>query len=419
MEITYGEQDRGICIRDNSGTFFDAKRPIDPTKIVWKPWLDVQLPFLFDASGKTDFFEVTETRLTINYDLIASAFYLLSGWHEFVSEERDRYGRFPYRASIQHELGIVQLPVVNYYFDILKDAIEQFYDISLPFRLNGAFPFYIAVTHDIDNLHSGWLEEGFAALKKGRLASAFSLLIHKAKGKDLWNNLDTLLAFEHRRGITASYYFLPSQGMPHQIPHADYEVTDAEVTAYMEAVKEAGSEIGIHGPVGSHLKSDNLKKYLSLFDSEIAGGRFHYLAFEPGVTPQVLERAGLRYDSTLGFAEHTGFRNSFAHPFYLFDLENRRPTSVLEIPLVIMDQTLSQKKYMGIPPERAVEHVYPLLEEIRKFNGAAAILWHNNFFSSIKFGGWEEVLSDMISYGKQHGGAMGSVQKLIECIDRS
>jgi len=415
VKITYGTKNAGgIIIADHGDDFFQHKKSIDPQIAIRKNWNGTEIPFLFGPAGHKPFFKKEGNSTTVNYDIIASAFYFLSGWHEYYSEDRDEINRFPYQASIQQALDIATLPVVNYYFDILKEAVETHYNLKLESYPHLPFKFNLALTHDVDKLKSGWKEEGWAAVQNFKLFHLLQIVLQKISGRDPWTNLDELLAFTNTHGIQSSYYFLPEQRNIHGIDHADYDLGSREVQQIIHKIISIGAETGIHGPYGSHLNSKKLLRYIKKIGGKTTGGRFHYLCYDPKNTPQVLHESGLSYDSTLGFQEQIGFRNSIAHPFYLYDLRNDRPTSVLEIPLVIMDQTLAHQKYMNVSPEMALSHIHPVLEEIKKFKGGAALLWHNNFFSKVKYQGWKQVLNQTVNYCKKQDARIGTALSLYE-----
>jgi len=131
---------------------------------------------------------------------------------------------------------------------------------------------------------------------------------------------------------------------------------------------------------------------------KIDGNRFHFLMFDPIKTPSILESSGIKYDSTLGFAESIGFRRGTCFPFYLYDFQNQSISNVLEIPLMVMDASLSGQKYMNLNPTSAFSAIKPIIDEVHKFEGVFTILWHNTFFSKYKYTGWSAVLEETLTY---------------------
>ena len=93
--------------------FIESKKPIDVDAVFF---ID-DLPVLSSSMPeKKQWYEIRENSLFFYHDVLKSAFFLLSGMQEWHCSETDKFGRFPFAASIQKRLNIVQKPVVNYYF---------------------------------------------------------------------------------------------------------------------------------------------------------------------------------------------------------------------------------------------------------------------------------------------------------------
>jgi len=118
-------------------------------------------------------------------------------------------------------------------------------------------------------------------------------------------------------------------------------------------------------------------------------------------TALIQKKAGLVYDSTLGFAEQEGFRNSYCWPFKFYDFENDRPIDFWEIPLTAMEVTLFY--YRELDFDHIRESVESLVREVQKFNGIFSLLWHNNFFEEMEFPGITDFYLDLLDYFKSLG----------------
>ncbi len=174
-EVSYGTSSAAKLVIKRSNTcFFEGNSPI-PDNFVTQEWSEMEIPFLFDEIQCYPIIEEKSTQVVVNMDVIAPSFYFLSGWQEYYSPHRDKMGRFPYNASIQKKLKIVDIPVVNYYFDILKTAIEKAFKIKLTVDLWGEKESGVFLSHDIDKINSGWLEGSFGELKQGKLISALQV----------------------------------------------------------------------------------------------------------------------------------------------------------------------------------------------------------------------------------------------------
>ncbi|MBN4051215.1 polysaccharide deacetylase family protein [bacterium AH-315-M05] len=403
IEIGYGvDNESKIQIRAADTGFFE-KDEAYPQNIVWKEWDGRQIPFLFASDDADEIVNLSEGGAVINYDIISSAFYFLSGWQEHKNEKRDKFGRFPFGESIQYREKIIELPVVNYYFDILKYAVEQASDIKLNVKLWGDSNFVSFISHDIDKCQSAWKEGSYSELKRGRILSPFVLMAKKLFGNDDWFNFDKIIALEKKYGAKSTFYFLCERKKANLIPNADYDITGKKFQQVFDNILNNGSEIGIHGSIGTSNDPEKLKFEMSKINRDISGNRFHFLSYDVKHTPGVIERVGLKYDTTLGFAEHIGFRNSFCFPFFPYDIESDKPHEFLEIPLIVMDNTLDNPDYMNLSKHDALEKVQGLIREIKKFNGCFGLLWHNNFFSEYKYTGWGEVFEQILKYCSGEG----------------
>ena len=407
LDIHYGvDCSSRVQIETGAVDYFESKSPFDPSRVIWKEWRGTRIPFLFDREDR-DILVSRDGCAIIQFDIIAAAFYFLSGWQEFVSGKRDSIGRFPYEESLQARLGLIEIPVVNYYFDILRSAIESSYSMRLSSRTWSGHPFATVLTHDVDKCEKGWREDAFHALRGTRPAEVLRILGRRLRG-DAWFNFRQILALEQLYGAHSSFYFLPVRGTRAGLPNADYDVTHAKFRRVFEDIEKAGSEVGLHAGGGSHTDLSLIRRDLARLPGRIVGGRFHFLGFDVVRTPELLAEAGLRYDSTLGFPERFGFRSGLCSPFFLYDVVRDRPTEVVEIPLILMDTTLQHRQYMNLRPESAFDRIVPVMEEVRKFGGCLTVLWHNNYFTNHKYHGWRSVFEEILRYSRSAGGALVS-----------
>ena len=166
----------------------------------------------------------------------------------------------------------------------------------------------------------------------------------------------------------------------------------------MPSLKEQGNEIGLHGTLSSASSLDSLKKILLDFKSVTSqnsvGIRQHRLMWYHPMTARNHNFAGITYDSTLGFADHEGFRNSYCHPFKIFDFENNSVLPYWEIPLNVMDITLLHYRRYSFSSIK--ESVIGIIQEIKKFNGVFTILWHNSSLHEDAIPGITKLYTELI-----------------------
>jgi peptidoglycan/xylan/chitin deacetylase (PgdA/CDA1 family) len=404
--IGYAGSQRSIEVADLAGNFFQAQNPYPATPNN-RDWAGQQVPFFFDSQPEASLLDRQSDCVVINADIISAAFYLLSGWQEYFSESRDRHGRFPYLASVQKQYDFVALPVVNYYFDVLKTAVEHIIEQPLqPRRWAGNSNFAAFITHDIDSLHNGWKAPAKAMLLQGQFLKFGQQLWQHLTRPDVWDNLEVVAAVAAAYGARSTFFILPeSQTGADGTPNADYAVS-AALLQRLEVLKAQGCEISLHGSIGTATAAAHLEREVECLQHGTTGLRFHYLRWEPRQTPSIIEAANwFPYDSTLGFAEHFGFRNSYCHPFYPFDFATGTAHDFLEIPLNVMDATLHHPNYLQLQAEEILPALRPMLAEIEQFGGVLTLLWHNDHFDPANTVTGPQQFAEIMGYLQQRGAA--------------
>ena len=406
--IGYVSSQRPIEVAEASGRFFQQQNPY-PAAPNYREWAGQRVPFFFDSQPQAPLLDQRLDRVFINADIISAAFYLLSSWQEYFSETRDRHGRFPYAASVQQRYGFVALPVVNYYFDVLRAAVEHVTGRPLrPRRWAGGAPFAAFISHDIDNLRSAWKAPAKAALQRGQLLRFGQHLWQHLTRLDTWDNLEAVAAAVAEYGGRSTFFVLPTNRPGADgTPNADYRLTPA-LRQRLAQLRQQGAELGLHGSIGTASDAVQLAHEARALPESPAGLRFHYLCWEPRQTPLLLEQLvinGLRYDSTLGFAEHFGFRNCYCHPFYLFNFATGTAHSFLEIPLNVMDATLHHPNYLQLRAEEILSALQPMFAEVEKFGGVASVLWHNDHFDPDNTITGPRQFAEIMGYLQQRGAA--------------
>ncbi len=367
-----------------------------------------EIPVLFPCSQTTRWYSMDGNSIRFEHDILKSAFYLLSGYQEYHCDEGDEYGRFPWEASIQYKLGFTAIPVVNYYFELILEAFELFCDKNgLAFRKVERKAPVLFLSHDVDRIQKYSLRNMVyvglqlpGIISSGnRLAKRFRNVVDYTSGfflqkKDPYWSFSSLMEMEDQLGISSSWYFLEKTGKN----NSRYRFSDTRIRGLIGQLSASGHEIGIHGTMESSENYERLaaeiKRLSKVCEEDVTGIRQHFLKYKPALTPHIQEKAGLLYDATLGFAGQIGFRNSYAGPFRLYDFEKLSPMEVWQIPLNVMDVTLLN--YMNLPPEAIAEAVRPVMDEVARFKGVFALLWHNCNLDEEEFPGINEAYHNLL-----------------------
>jgi len=268
-------------------------------------------------------------------------------------------------------------------------------------------PFAVCLTHDIDNLfvpQKESLRESVrsALLLKGSSFRKSTRTLLNRKKNDYYN-LEKIIDLEKKAEATSSFYFLSLQP---QDPDFNYSLES--VTDRFELVKQNGCEIGLHAGHTANANFDKFiseKKYLEKVSGyEIIGNRNHYLKFDIPHSWEILSKAGIRYDTTYGYHNQVGFRNGMCYPYYPYNLESGQFSNVLEIPLVIMEDTLY--KYLLLNPEKSLALCKHLVDITKSYNGVLTFLWHNNHPLGLEF------YELFLKYCKENNAWMTSCEEL-------
>jgi peptidoglycan/xylan/chitin deacetylase (PgdA/CDA1 family) len=281
--------------------------------------------------------------------------------------------------------------------------------------------FAVALTHDVDTPWR-WTRIGVrgsaARLKRNvlhlRAAPAFreatalaAAPVHRLRGTDPNWRFREILARE-RAGST--FFVLAGHNDPHD--GAAPVRYDELRPRLVEAIRDAGGEIGLHG---SYTAADDLQRLveerakLEAVAGPVLGHRYHYLRVDPH---RNLTRLPFRYDTTLGFPDAVGFRAGIARPFHPWDFELDAPADILEIPLAAMDATLAEERYLGLSAKRAEPRLRALLDWAASNGGAFAVLWHPDRFDPLTSGGWDRLYWRFLDEIQARGGVCMSAGEL-------
>jgi hypothetical protein len=319
-------------------------------------------------------------------DLLATCFYMINSLQEYGAGNKDELGRFSYAQSYQHAFGVATKNLVQQYFD------ELYQHPKLRDEKNSGEHSSVFISHDIDNIHGAWLEDGFAALRHGQIHHLFRLLFNAAIYKPDWFNMDRIMNIHDEYDLKSTFFWLANKGKNRDgILNSDYDIRNEKVQQTIAQVKARGFENGIHKSVSDESFQSEQKK---LGFTPLAN-RYHFLKFSLPEGYNAIENAGLKMDASLGFAEHYGFRNSYGKAFQPYHIAENRPYNFVEVPLHVMDRTFFN--YMKTPAQHVADTVIRFFEE-NEYNCTLSILWHNNFFDSIKYKGYLQEYKKIIAY---------------------
>jgi peptidoglycan/xylan/chitin deacetylase (PgdA/CDA1 family) len=364
------------------------------------------VPFRPEAWGQVERGELPQG------DDLAAAFFHLARLEERRAP-RDRHGRFLASSSC---------------LDPLDPPLERLRrELGLPLPWYGSARFAVALTHDVD-VPWRWTQNGVrraAGRLKGHvlaqragpaLAEARGLAgvpIHKLRGSDPNWRFAEIVAAEREHGARSTFFVMAGHG--HRADGAAPETYERLRPRLVETLVETGAEVGLHG---SYLAADELDRLaheralLAQLEGPLVGHRYHYLRVDPHRNLVPLARIGFHYDTTLGFPDAVGFRAGIAHPFRPWDLEQDRPSDLVEVPLAVMDATLAEDRYEGLSAAAAKPRILALLDWAAEHGGGFSILWHPERFDPATARGWDRLYFDVVDAVRERGGVCVTAREL-------
>ena len=396
--------------KQDTSTFFLDNKYYPQFKVRFNNYKNEKIPFFFSDPGPI--YSVGVKTVQINKDIIASGFYFLSCWKEYVNKKNiDPDVRFKYENSMQYKWDFAEIPVVDAYCDILDNMLElSFPDYEAGYRWKNESSFCMTLSHDID-YWDVWSKEHFKEIMsynwnritKNPLRSLYKIVGHTLTKKIYSPEKDILriLKKEKKLQVKSTNFVLVQDNSD------DGRRNYFSDEKYKKGVKKVFSDqhVGLHGSPDSAYYIKDTKKELERLQKlypEQLGYRSHKLSFQYQSTYDILEKMNLKYDASLGYWEHIGFRAGISFPFYPYNLDKDEPYNILEIPLVVMDTTLISKAGMAQNPFVASYRLSKLIQRARKFQSHISVLWHNNTFDSIDFPGWTWLYWSLIRRAKKN-----------------
>lgn len=360
---------------------------------------EAEIPILCDRDAPIPkrLVTVEENTVCIHFDLLGSAFYLLTRTEEYLSQILDEHDRFPAWASHALTHNYLHRPVVDEYVEILWHCIKRLW----PGAERKEETFRTMVTHDVDApfeylFRPTWkMVRSFGAdiLRRHDPRRAFSRTIRWFDVKYLGNwqrdpyyTFETVMDISESHSLKSAFYFFAGGASSLD---GDYDLTHPRIAALMKSIYERGHEIGYHGSYTTYRDPEKTRREVqSLKEATLRlgmsqttwGGRQHYLRWNTPITWRNYAEAGLDYDTSLSYADHAGFRCGTCHPFPVFDVEQNKTLDLVEYPLIVMECSVLDDRYMNLPHDEALEYNLKLKQTCRKYAGCFNLLWHNSRF---------------------------------------
>lgn len=361
----------------------------------WIMPLEKPLPAPGVSCLPTPLIRKSNTGLTIYYDILGLAYWMLSRQEEVGRSDLDYHDRFPASASHACKHDYLERPIVDEWFDVLGQAMQKLWP-RLPLTRH---TFTVKVSHDVDSLSRyGFLSVGQLlhtaaadALKRHDLRALMAPSIWrrsrtKLHSADPFNTFDWIMDTSERHGLTSAFYFICGRTDPSR--DALYDPEYPAIRVLMRRIHDRGHEIGLHASYNTYRRPDiivlealRLKQVCAQegVEQNEWGGRMHFLRWDTPTTLYGWEQAGMAYDSTLSYADQPGFRCGTCFEYPAFDPVRKKALNVRIRPLVAMECTVMEERYLGLGTSDAARGKFLQLKDAcRAVNGSFTLLWHNS-----------------------------------------
>jgi len=361
-----------------------------------------ELPVIFGDNS----FSEHENEVILGLDLPASVFFMISRWEETAIKEKDDHGRFPGGLSLAVKHGFIKRPVVDEYIGFLKEIIKKL-DTSVSFSEHTP---ELIITCDVDSFekfNSGHTLKMFAGHLIKRLDPVlFATDLVKYLGKtffgvkDPYQTFDRIFSIAEKFNTKPVFFILTSP----EDPYSDGWFTTAEKDIVMfGSLKQKNAEIGLHYGYFSLLNEKNIiseKTYLEKkYNIKVEKGRAHFLQFNIRSSFDILEKAGIKDDYSLGYSRHAGFRCGTGRAFKPWNIDRKQAYNMIEHPLIVMDTTLyAHNKLNKIQIKAEFEY---FMNISKMYQTDLTILIHNSSPDYL-FEAIEEVFKLIISFSKNN-----------------
>lgn len=330
------------------------------------------------------------------------------------------------------------IPTLELHILMLRDMILSagIPLIEIP-PVPAGYDFITCLTHDVD----------FFGIKKNKFdhtilgfvyRALFGSLINVFRGKTSWNKLlknwtaalllpavylkivqDFWIQFDHyieiEKDLNPTFFIIPfknraGKNIPGQKSNrraTQYDIND--IKSEVQWLISNGCEIGLHGIDAwwdAKKGYEEFKQISAITGNSDIGVRMHWLFFN-NESPQILEKAGFLYDSTLGYNDAVGYRSGTTQVF--------RPVNakkLLEVPLNFQDTALFYPKRMDLTESRAFDLAKLLLNNAKTYGGVLTINWHHRSIAPERL--WGDFYLKILEEIKRHKVWFAGIREVVK-----
>lgn len=309
-------------------------------------------------------------------DILMATFFMLSREEEIGGgeEKLDEHGRFKAESSLACKEGFLDRPVVNEYAEWVVERFALM-GVDLECKRQGGKVIY---THDIDILTNEPILKSMGGdiLKRHDILSAISRI------RNIWydehDTFEYLMELSEKRGQKGTFNIMGTH-YDYKQPREKNYLEKKAFARMIEKLEKRGHRIGFHPGYYTSDDEGQWKKEREKVEKRIGKrltvGRQHYLRVFVPRTLEIWEDNEMETDSSLGYADKTGFRCGTGCAYHPYDFRTGKSMKLIEQPLIVMDETM--KKYEKLTEEQKKERIMMYESLSEKYNMPITLLYHN------------------------------------------
>lgn len=322
------------------------------------------------------FFQTVDN-FDIRFDIFSCIFYLLSRYEEYLPHDKDVHGRYKSSNSILAKKEFNFSPIAETWLIFLKEELLKI-NPNLPFK---KYEFEYVPTFDIDNafryLGRNWFR------KPPNIFSSNCLPVLFRQKEDPFDIFDKLLKEIDKYNLNSVFFFLLSDKYKN-----DSNVSPVSKKLHAVIKKVSDKKIGIHPSylaLEKNILQEEKLQLEKITHQTITFSRQHFLKINFPEYYRKIAASGLQTDFSLCYPDVAGFRAGCSRPFYFFDIERDKCTSLIIQPSCWMDATYEY--YQALNNDELRQNFLTIFNQLKKINGILVPIFHNDLLAMDKYWG--------------------------------
>lgn len=275
----------------------------------------------------------------------------------------------------------------------------------------------VIFTHDVDAIqktltirfkqstfHVWNIVRSFLQGKGSRTREKMTRAVRFLTNTDDYWCFDRITALEEKYGVRSHFNVYGGTGgwrrtLKQRLIDPDYDILHPLLNRQLRCLHQNGWTIGLHQSYNAWTDAELVRtekaRLEQALDIPVTTCRQHWLRFSWEHTWQAQQEASFELDTTLGFNDHSGFRNGAALCFSPWNARAGKAMKLKALPMVLMDSHLYD--YGDLGENERYQQINYWLDEIRAVRGVATVVWHQRVMSE-DYGwgpGYEYLLSQI------------------------